>query len=225
MEEAFDIKKSLESLIGQVSALSEGQEKILALTEEIKQLRIENAEKDKRITELERKVDDLEQYTRVNDVIVTGLNIKPRSYARAVAEENNGGEPVEEEMLSTEQQVVAFLQAKGITLNADNIEACHPLPRRRKEDKPALILRFANRKYKIALLKQGRMLKGTDVYMNDHLTKKNGEIARRARLLKKQNKIQSTWVNNCKIFIKLNGSPEDAKVMVIKTLCELDRFA
>lgn len=60
--------------------------------------------------------------------------------------------------------------------------------------------------------------------MNDHLTRKNAEIARKARQLRRLQKIQSTWVSNCKIFIKLNGSPEEAKVLVIRDCSDLDRF-
>ena len=53
-----------------------------------------------------------------------------------------------------------------------------------------VILRFVNRKHKLELLKQGKKLKGTNVYMNDHLTKRNAEIAKKARDLRKEKKIQ-----------------------------------
>ncbi|KAM3843136.1 ranBP-type and C3HC4-type zinc finger-containing protein 1-like [Diretmus argenteus] len=62
-------------------------------------------------------------------------------------------------------------------------------------------------------IKAGKKLKGTAVYLNEHLTKKNADIAREARNLKKQNKIQATWTRNCKVMIRLNGSPEEAKVI------------
>ena len=81
-----------------------------------------------------------------------------------------------------------------------------------------------NRKHKTALLKQRRKLKGSDVYINEHLTKYNGDIARKARFMKKQKKIQNTWTTNCKIFIKLNGTPEEAKVLVIRNMEELDKY-
>ena len=75
------------------------------------------------------------------------------------------------------------------------------------------------------MLKQGRNLKGTNVYMNEHLTKKNADIARQARILRKQEKIQKTWTASCKVFIKLNGdSPEEAKIMVIRELSDLDMY-
>lgn len=76
--------------------------------------------------------------------------------------------------------VVAFLATRDIHLDVDSIEACHPLPMKR-DDTPAVILRFFNRKNKNALIKQGRKLKGTNVYLNDHLIKRNAEIAKKKK--------------------------------------------
>ncbi|KAI9516434.1 hypothetical protein NQZ68_015935 [Dissostichus eleginoides] len=184
-EEVDEIKKSLDFLAGEISAVRLQQKGILDLFEEVKILRIQNAEKDKRLEYLESRLEDLEQYTWINDVIITGLKVRPRSYARAVGTDA-GGEPGELDDSSTEQQVAAFLKSKGIQLDCNNIEACHPLPRRKDSDNLAIILRFVNRKHKTSLLKQGRKLKGSDVYMNDNLTKRNADIARKARHLKKQ---------------------------------------
>lgn len=65
------------------------------LKEEIKTKNITLEEiiktKDNRINELERRVEDLEQYTRVEDVMITGLATKHRSYARVVAQEGGTG--------------------------------------------------------------------------------------------------------------------------------------
>lgn len=221
-EELEEIKHSLESLSGNVTAVRAQQEQLLGLLEEVKQLRLQNAEKEQRIVELERRVDELEQYSRINDVVITGIKIKPRSYARAAAA-TESGEPSDLEAQSVEQQVASILFNKGIELDLQHIEACHPLPTR-NERPPAVIMRFINRKNKAALLKQGRKLKGTDIYMNDHLTRRNADIARKARQLRKQGKIQHTWVSNCKIFIKLNGTPEEAKVLVVKSMQDLDKY-
>lgn len=161
-EEFEEIKIALDSLNGSVNAVKAQQDQLLKLLqEEVKQLRLQNTEKDRRIGELERRVDDLEQYTRINDVIITGIKIKPRSYARAVAGDNSSaGETSEQEALSVEQQVTAFLESKGIEMDMNDIEACHPLPTRNLRP-PAVIMRFINRKKKTALLKQGYKLKGT----------------------------------------------------------------
>lgn len=76
----------------------------------------------------------------------------------------DGAEPSEQDLNSVENQ----------------IKACQPLTKKNKNDKPAIIMRFANRKHKMELLRQGRKLKDTQVYLNEHLTKKNGNIARKA---------------------------------------------
>lgn len=222
-EEGDELKNTLEFLAEEISAVKQQQKGLLGLLEEVKALRIQNAEKDRRLVELENRVADLEQYSRINDVIVTGLRIKPRSYARAVTTDN-GGEPGEQDDRSAEQQVAAFFHSKGIEVDLNNIEACHPLPRKSDGNTSAIIMRFVNRKHKSALLKQGRKLKGTNVFINEHLTKRNSDIGRKARFLKKQGKIQSTWTSNCKVLIKLNGTPEQAKIVVIRNMEELDRY-
>ncbi len=76
--------------------------------------------------------------------------------------------------------------------------ACHTLPRKNAYG-PRIITWFWNRK-------QARKLKGSGIYFNEHLTKKNIDIARNARIMKKQNKV----------WIRLNGMPEEAKTVVLK---------
>ena len=68
-------------------------------------------------------------------------------------------------------------------------------------------------------------MKGTGVYVNEHLTKRNGEIARQARILKREKRIQDTWTGNCRIMIRLNGTPEQAEqVIAIRDIDELERY-
>lgn len=221
LEEAEDIKRSLDFLSQDVNDIKIKQDKILNLVQEVTELRVRLAERDKKITELEKKVEDLEQYSRINDVIVTGIKIKPRSYAHAVTSGNNE-EPGLREENSTEQQVASFFASKNIHLDVNTIDACHPLPT--KNNMPAVFLRFASRKNKVALMKQGKKLKGTNVYLNDHLIKRNADIAKKARIMRKQDKIQNTWVMNCKVYIKLKGTPEEAKVVIIRDIEELKKY-
>ena len=74
-EEAEEIKRSLDFLSEEVAAMRKQQRDILDLAGEIKVLRLQSEEKDKRIIHLESRVSDLEQYTRINNVIVTGLHV------------------------------------------------------------------------------------------------------------------------------------------------------
>ncbi|ROK67588.1 hypothetical protein DPX16_12490 [Anabarilius grahami] len=84
-EEVEDIKKSLDFLSEEVTAIRVQQKQLLDLLEEMKILRLQNAEKDRRIAVLERRVDELEQYTHMNDVVITGLQIKPRTAGSLVS--------------------------------------------------------------------------------------------------------------------------------------------
>lgn len=98
------------------------------------------------------------------------------------------------------------------------------LPRKNKTAKPTIIMRFVNRKHKADLLSQAKKLKGTGVYLNEHLTKKNADIARNARYLRNQKKIQATWTRNGQVKIRLNGTPEEAKIVTIRDMKDLDPY-
>lgn len=202
----------------------------MVLVGEIQELKKLNMEKDKKIALLEKRVDDLEQYSRGNDIVISGLETRHRSYANVVATvdtttERRRAEETEAERESLEGEVAHFLESKGIKINLNDIESCHTLPSKNKNTAPVVIIRLLSRKIKQVILKQGKKLKGTDVYIHEHLTKKNSDIARRARMLKKHKKIQATWTSNCKVYIKLNGStPEESKVHVIRDINELDRY-
>lgn len=222
--EMEEIKQSLNFMSSEISKNSEQLKTLLGIMAEISKLRQLNEEKDKVIAALEGRVSDLEQYTRMNDIVITGLDIKPRTYARAVRKPEDDGGHTDADIQSVEQQVIYFMNSKGIKLDERDIEACHPLPRRNSLVKPAVIVKFVNRKRKTEVIKQGKKLKGTNVYVNEHLTKKNSDIARQARMLKRAGKIQATWTSNCKILIKLNGTPEEAQVLRVTTIQELDKY-
>lgn len=116
------------------------------------------------------------------------------------------------------------MNSKNIHMEAQQIASCHVLPRKDNKTKSTIVVRFTSRKYKIDMQKQSKNLKGTGVYVNEHLTRKNAEIARNGRMLRKQNKIQATWTRNGKVFIKLNGPTEQAKVFVVRDLQDLEQY-
>ena len=202
-----------------------------AITSELKQANTELKnliiEKDKKIAVLESRVDDLEQYTRIDDLIISGLGVRHTSYARAAAHGNARETPdaaTQDDLENVEDQVVGFFASKGINVDKREISACHLLKAKNPTDKPPIIVRFVNRKSKVNILKNGRMLKGTNVYVNEHLSKKNADIAGFARQLKRRQRIHSTWTRNCKVLIKTNGAPDVARVIMIREKSELDRF-
>ncbi|ROK87087.1 PDZ domain-containing protein GIPC1 [Anabarilius grahami] len=198
-----DIRKSLNFLTEEMAKVTAQLAVLTELVTEVKVLKQLIKEKDKTINELEKRIDNLEQYTRMEDIIITGLSVKPRSYTKAAAEGRNVTEDAgTEELFSLERQVLQFLAETNIHVDANNISACHTLPRKDK-DKPAIIMRFVNRKSKTEILRQGKKLRGTAVYLNEHLAMKNAEIAREARILRKNNKIKATWTRNSATMVEV----------------------
>ena len=130
--------------------------------------------------------------------------------------------PRPEERETLEIQVIELFKSKEIVVDKEHIAACYTFPFKYRKTNPVIIMRFANRIHKDLQLKQGRKLEGSDVYLNEHLTKKNADIAREARVLKKQKEIQGTWTRNCKIMIKLNGPAET--VLVVRDKKELEKY-
>ncbi len=230
-----EIRKSLNFMSDELSKVAKQQTMLLDLMDEVKQLKNLVKEKDKKIEGLERRIDELEQYTRLEDLMdeleqytrmeeISGLETKHRMYASTVARDRDGEDALPEELKMLVKQVIKFFESQNMNIQSDNVVACHTLPRRNGGVKPAIVVRFVNQKHKAELLRQAKKLKGTGVYLNEHLTKKNADIARRARILRKQNKIQATWTRNCKVMIRLNGTPEEAKVYAIRELQELDQY-
>ncbi len=66
----------------EVSIVKQQQKTILAQVEEVRTLRLQNTKKEKKIAVLENQVAELEQYTWMNIIIITGLKTK-LSYAQA----------------------------------------------------------------------------------------------------------------------------------------------
>ncbi|MED6252891.1 hypothetical protein ATANTOWER_018871 [Ataeniobius toweri] len=201
-EELEEIKKSLNFMSGEITKVATQQEKLLNLMEKVSKQENMVKQKDKKIINLEKTIDDLEQYSRVNDIIIQGLETKHRTYARAVSADREEGEYAPAEELETlEQQIIKFFESRNMAIQSSYIEACHTLPKKDKNARPVTIVRFWNRKHKTELLKQTTKLKGTKVYLNEHLTPKNAEIAKQAHILKKQNKITATLTRNCEVMI------------------------
>lgn len=161
-------------------------------------------------------MEDLEQYTRKEDIIITGLKIE-RSMAEIVKGTSENDQDTNG-INTTEVQVLTFLNEHGFGINEEDVSACHTLGKRNDDGTQKVIIRFANRRHKRKAMMCGRNLRGTNVYVNEHLTKKNGELAKKARDLRRAGNIINTWVRDCKVFIK----DKDGKVLLVKSTSDLN---
>ena len=226
-EELKDIKETLSSLSLDVAEVLKNQKQMQQLFGTIQNLQKELKQKDEKILQLEEKIDDLEQYTRKDDIVIAGLQTRHLSYARAASrgDEAHGENASSTEVDFLEKQVVDFFKQNGIEFSSNNISTCHTLGKPRDGIKRMILVRFTNRKIKEHILRNKKKLKGTGVFVNEHLSKKNVDISIFARTLRRQNKIQNTWTRNCKVYIKTNGVPEVSSVLCIKNIIELHKFS
>ena len=176
--------------------------------------------KDSHILDLENKVEQLEQYTRTENLIISGLEVKQThsSYSSSVRSNTSRENEVKHDLESIEKQVIDFFEKQGLSISESEISACHPLGG--KKPIKDIVLRFVSRKSKSKILtkvKKDGILKATNVFVSEHLTKKNQELAAIGRHLKKSQAIVNTWVRDGKIFVRTKGkTPEEERTVLIK---------
>lgn len=143
-----------------------------------------------RNTDLANKHDDLEQYTRRQNIRISGI------------QENEGEK--------TDDLVTDFAKkALNIDLTDAKIDLSHRVGKR-QTNKPCrdIIVRFVSYKSKQKLMKARRGLKDynarnqTSHFISEDLTRNRSQLAFEARRLKRTGVIKDTWVFDGKNFIK-----------------------
>ena len=202
--------------------------KMTLLTADVELLKQESVEKDRKIQTLEIRIMELEQYSRRDDIVITGIETPKSSYAKMTknsSEQQN--EDMHDDIIETlESKVIQELNDKGIPIVSSDISICHTIGKKDPERSQPIVVRLISRKKKIELLKHNKTLKDlkANIFINEHLTQYNAAIARKARALRKQGKLVATWTRNCKIYVKIQRSDEQTQVLVIKTMEELEKL-
>ena len=217
-----DIKSSLEFICKSVDELTKSNgvnEKII--NDILSAMKI----KDQRIDDLERRVNDLEQHSRKRNIIVTGLNVHSYAHAATRTRSTRGSTQTDGEDVSESnemrKQFVKFAKDKlNVSVEEIEITAIHDLPKRKDGTTPVIVQLLSVDK-KTDLMRRRKNLKGSNVFLNDQLTRTNNELFAEARRLKKEGKLYGTWTMNCNIFVK---KTEHDKKVLIKCKADLDKF-
>ena len=150
-----------------------------------------------RLTVVEERGDDLEQYSRRNTVRIRGI-------AESANEDTDG--------------LVKDLAARKLQVNIGDvdIDRSHRVGRRsdeREANGRDIIVRFTSHNTKSAIMRNARKLKGTRLFINEDMTKIRATMAWEARCLKRDNKLIDTWTRDGVIFTK----SKDNKINSITT--------
>lgn len=159
---------------------------------------------------LQKSVNQLEQYSRKNNVIINGIPVTENEKVRSI--------------------VMNLAEKMEITLHELHIAAAHRLPASRNRV-PAIVVRFNDSDIKSTLIRESKKQKlnaralgfreNTNIYISDHLSKNSADILKKAKLLREEGKILATWTYNGNVFIRRSETDQARKIAMLE---ELDSF-
>jgi len=169
------------------------------------------------LVKAETRLELLETYTRVDNVIIKGL---PELSAEAAAAEQVGNGPSSSE--STLKCVLDFFRNQlGLSTTPADISIAHRMPKGKFEKVRPTIVRFTNRRMRDTVYKARKQLRlcqvqRSPIYINEHLTKHSEVLFSQCRKLWKEKVISGTWSWHGIIYAKKHTDE------VVKILSEED---
>ena len=223
-----EIQKDNKTLIGRVNEIEKDMQNKDIVINEL----------EKKVTILEEKADEQEQYSKRDNILISGLTIlKP--FNRVVdsdEQQADGGVepnvPESQDHWSSRDKdimkanIVRFAAEKlKVELVTEDIMDVHTLPERDGKSKGICIVRFNNRTARDRFYQGRRELydkttkpkpqnpfRPDRIYLNEHLTQRNATLFRDARLLKKNELIKHAWTKNCRVLVRLlDGTVKQVK--------------
>ena len=161
---------------------------------------------------LEEKLAEQEQYSKRDNILISGLKVA-KPYNR-VADANQDPSTDDEDKWSTSDKMIMrsnvldfAKKTLKVTIENSDIQDVHVLPNRGAKEKGTVIVRFSNRlardKFYQARLGQKQRLFEDKIYLNEHLTARNAALFKKARDLRKSQKVTHVWTKNCRILVRL----------------------
>lgn len=213
-----EFAKQLKSMMEDVKAIKDTvtktEEKIDSFTTELDKLKLENAENKTKIEELSKQnrelssaLNDLEQYSRIDNVIINGIP-------------NTEGENIHEVIIDIAKNL-------EVNLNEYEINTAHRLYAN-KDKIPAIIVRLNNRNKKQQLIKNSKRIRlhgknlnmepAVPIYVSEHLSPHTLSIYKSAMELKNKGIITYVWIKDSKIFIREDENGQSRRIKDINDL-------
>ena len=133
----------------------------LALTETVARVEQENVCLRQLVDAQGVRVEEMERYSRRDNLIISGL--PEGSYAEAATNANDDTpEPNTESSLATEKSVLKlFRETMGLQLTADDITVAHRLKKGKKDTHRPIIVRLVNKRTRDTILKAKKSLRNS----------------------------------------------------------------
>jgi len=164
---------------------------------------------------LRTQLNDLQQYTRKNNVEISG-----------VPEQKN--EQIKDIIMKIGEVV-------GCTIADSDMDVCHRVAHMNNGNKnsKSIIVRFQSRNKKqdfLSASKRYRNLNSSElgfvgnvcgVYVNEHLTLENKKLFKSAREFSRENNFKYCWVRDCRIYVKRS---DESRAIVVQDESVLSRL-
>lgn len=204
MRNAFESMK--QSIEDNSNKLSEALGVILELRNENKLLKEENAQ-------IKYRLDELEQYSRANNIIISNVPVVPHE--------------------NTLQLVQNLGQVLGTEITANDIDACHRLRKTKNQTYPSIVVKFCRRVTKQAFIQNRRGKRITpdelglkvhsnsqQIYINEHLTVANSKLLAEAKRLHDSG-FKFIWSRGGKIFARRDPDSEVVRITSLEQIHNL----
>lgn len=186
METAFDVLSSKHDDI--LKSLETQGQQLKKLEKKVSDLEVQLLTKDSRISQLELEVENLEQYSRKNNIEIHGVP----------AREN-------EDLM----QVVASI-AQKLSLpvpTTEQIEAVHRI-KAKSNLAPPILVRFFRRDVRDSWLGKRTVLKSEKIFINENLTARVKKLLWLSKCCAKEKAYKFVWARNGRVYArKLEGAP------------------
>lgn len=165
-----------------------------------------------RVAVLEAQVQDIEQYSRRDNVEIVGVPYSPKENIYSILE--------------------GISKLLDIRHSSSEVSIAHRLPDKKGNGKPNIIVKFVNRYIKddwINAAKKSTRLTAaelsnswpsTSIYINDHLTYSNKRLLAYLRDLLKQKKIVNAWSRDCRVLMRVRA---EGRVFHVKTMEDVEK--
>lgn len=195
------LKSTVESVVKGV--LDELHTQISSLKTQNEALRSENNDLMYRVDILEFRSDAAEQYSRRDNVRISGL--------------------VEKEGEHTDDEVISIAKSVGLTLSTNDISISHRVGKKKPNSKPRdIIVKFVSRRSRDSFYKKRSALKSSGhsgIYVNEDLTKYRAELLFNARQMVNSKKIAGAWSSDGIVLVK---ALKDNKTSIHRIFCKRD---
>lgn len=196
--------ESLQNQMSQVLMIVESQKKkIVELEKEINKQKTANEDLKKHLEDSQDLIDELQQRSRLNNVILTGIK-----------QDKN------EDVMKVVDSIGKKL---GIMNPLDDVQVAHRVNTTMQGKIKPIVIRMANTKTRdkwTAAFRKSDLWK-SKIYVNEHLTKRNQSLLSQAKKFKKEHKYKYVWVKDCKILIRKD---ESSRIFAIRNEEDLKRF-